>query len=359
MLEIDGASGEGGGQIIRTTLSLSAILSQPVRLKNIRAKRKNSGLTAQHLTAVWAAAMICDAELTGDDLESTEITFVPQSPPIPGIYEFDVAKAREDGSAGATTLVLQTVLLPLALATEPSSITIKGGTHVPWSPPFHYIKDVYLPTLADFGIQGSVELLAWGWYPAGQGEISLHIAGWQTDKPRKPLIQEESWFNRGALNQIRGIAVASSLPAHIAQRMRDRAVKLLEEADLPTTIEPQRVRSTSPGAGIFLVADYGERSSRVGFSAIGKKGKPAEIVAEEAIEQALSFHRRGAVVDQHLADQLILPLALWGEPLKLSVERLTQHILTNLWVVEQFLGPVAQVDYQKQVIQFKKRDTLR
>ncbi len=359
MIEIDGAYGEGGGQIIRTTLALSAILSQPVRLKNIRAKRKNPGLAAQHLTAVWAAAMICDAELIGDELGSTEITFVPQSRPIPGIYEFDVAEAREGGSAGATSLVLQTILLPLALATEPSNIILKGGTHVPWSPPFHYIQDVYLPTLANLGLHASVELLAWGWYPAGQGGISLHITPWQINNPQKPLLQERNWVNRGSLNLVRGIAVASSLPAHIAQRMRDRAVKFLEEAGVPTAIEPQRVRSVSPGAGIFLVANYGQRPSRAGFSVIGKKGKPAEIVAEEAVEQMLAFHRCGAVVEQHLADQLILPLALLGQPLELSVERVTQHTQTNLWVVEQFLGPVARVDRHQQLIHFKQRDSPR
>ena len=154
MLTIDGAYGEGGGQVIRTTLTLATLLTQPVCLKNIRAKRKNPGLAAQHLTAVRASAMICDAEVSGDVLGSTQLTFVPQTPPVAGIYEFDVAEARSGGSAGAATLVLQTILLPLVMASPSSEVTLRGGTHVAWSPSFHYIRDVYLPMLARLGGSG-------------------------------------------------------------------------------------------------------------------------------------------------------------------------------------------------------------
>jgi RNA 3'-terminal phosphate cyclase (ATP) len=158
------------------------------------------------------------------------------------------------------------------------------------------------------------------------------------------------WERRSDLKQIKGIAVASRLPAHIAQRMRDRAVNLLRQKDLPATIEPQRVRSVSPGAGIFLVAEY--EDSQAGFGAIGRKGKPAERVAEEAVNDLLAFHQSGAVLDQHLADQLILPMALSGWSGALLTERLSKHTLTNIWVVEQFLGPMAKVEQKSNLIRF-------
>jgi RNA 3'-terminal phosphate cyclase (ATP) len=345
LLIIDGAYGEGGGQIVRTALTLAAILIKPVRIENIRAGRKNPGLAAQHLTAVRAAAMICDADVLGDELGSTMLTFVPQSRPTPGLYEFDVAEAREGGSAGAATLVLQTILLPLALADDASEVVIKGGTHVAWSPSFHYLNDVYLPALACWGVSVNIQLSVWGWYPAGGGEIKATIPG------RASLVGNCDWQRRGELQRVKGIAVASSLPAHIAQRIRNRAVNLFDRVEIPTAIEPQRVRSESPGAGIFLTAEYD--NIRAGFAALGKKGKPSEQVAQEAVDAVLAHHRSGAVVDAHLADQLILPVALSEWSGTLSVEQVSNHTLTNLWVVEQFLGPVARVEKKRKLIIFR------
>jgi RNA 3'-terminal phosphate cyclase (ATP) len=260
---------EGGGQILRTSLTLAAILAQPVRIKNIRAKRKTPGLAAQHLTAVRAAAAVCQATVTGDHLGSTALLFEPQSWPAPGEYTFDVSEARTGGSAGAATLVLQTVLIALALAPGASRVKVRGGTHVPWSPPFHYLAGVYLPMLARLDLQAVAELLAWGWFPAGEGEIAVEISG----RSATPVAAEpKQWTERGPLKRISGIAVASNLPAHIAQRMRDAASNMLSRAGLPAhSIEPQRVRSISPGAGIFLTAEY--ETGLAGFSALGQKGK--------------------------------------------------------------------------------------
>jgi RNA 3'-terminal phosphate cyclase (ATP) len=346
MLVIDGSYGEGGGQILRTSLGLAAILSLPIRIKNIRAGRKSPGLAAQHLTAVRAAAMICNAQLSGDVLGSTTLTFEPKRKPIPGLYFFDVAEAREGGSAGAATLILQTVLLPLALADQPSTVTIKGGTHVPWSPSFHYLQQVYLPMLAKLGLLAETELLSWGWYPAGGGELTATISGQARLTAALPTA-------RGPLQQIQGIAVAANLPAHIAQRMCNRTVNLLAQASLPATLEPQRIRSVSPGAGVFLVAEY--EHSRAGFTALGELGKPSERVAEEAVEAVLAFQHSEAVIDAHLADQLVLPLALANQAVTIAVEQVTKHTLTNLWVVEQILGSVALVDQAKRLIHFQAR----
>ena len=355
MLIINGMHGEGGGQILRTALSLAAILTQPIQIENIRAGRKNPGLAAQHLTAVRAAAMICEARLTGDKLGSTRLRFEPQAPPIAGLYEFDVAEARAGGSAGAASLILQTVLPPLALADDTSVVTVKGGTHVPWSPSFHYLRDVYLPMLDRLGLHAEAKLKGWGWYPAGQGEIELTVSG-SADLQLTPSEDTvELGPNRGELKQIKGIAVASSLPAHIAQRMRDRAISLLAQAGLPATIEPQRVRSVSPGAGIFLAIEY--KSSLAGFTALGKKGRPSEQVAEEAVNELLAFHHSGALLESHLTDQLTLPAVIAGLCGTVWTEHLTHHTLTNIWVIEQFLGPLVKIDHKRNTIDFLPRDS--
>jgi RNA 3'-terminal phosphate cyclase (ATP) len=329
-LVIDGSYGEGGGQILRTALALAAVTGRAIRIEKIRAGRKSPGLAAQHLTGVRAAAAICNARLTGDELGSQTLTFAPGSLPQAGDYVFDVAEARAGGSAGATTLVLQTILLPLALVAGDSTVTLRGGTHVAWSPPFDYVHDVWLPALARMGLSATLELVSWGWYPLGQGEIWGTIQGLGTGLKPSPLTLVE----RGALRRVRGRAVAANLPSHIPQRMADRARSLLVEAGVDARIEPLRVRAACAGAGIFLAAEYDH--VRAGFNALGARGKPSEAVAEEAVATLLAHRDSGAALDQHLADQLILPLALAGGESRFSVEQVTRHLITNAWVVEQF-----------------------
>lgn len=328
LIVIDGSHGEGGGQILRSALSLSALLGRPVRVENIRAGRPNPGLQAQHLTAVRACAAICGAKVEGDSPGSQALTFAPGGPPQPGDYTFDVAEARQGGSAGAVTLVLQTVLLPLALSGGRSRLTIRGGTHVAWSPPCHYVQSVYLPVLARLGLQAEVELLKWGWYPAGGGEVRAEIF----PRPAAGLSGLEL-VSRGRLIRLHGLAVAANLPAHIPQRMADRARGLLQGQGITVEIEPLRVKAVSAGAGIFLTAEY--EGSVAGFGALGAKGKPSEQVAEEACREMLAFHRSGAVVDRYLADQLILPLALASGPSVYLAEEISQHTRTNVYVVER------------------------
>jgi RNA 3'-terminal phosphate cyclase (ATP) len=327
-LVIDGSYGEGGGQIVRTTLALAAITGRTVRIHKIRAGRRNAGLAAQHLTGVRAIAAICNARVSGDEPGSQSLTFVPGGPPKAGDYVFDVAEAREGGSAGATTLVLHSILLPLALAEGDSTLVIRGGTHVTWSPPFDYAREVWLWALARMGVEATLELSQWGWYPVGQGEIRVTIVGQGSNL--SPLILVE----RGSLRRIRGRAVAANLPAHIPQRMTDRAHSLLKGAGLYAHIEPLRVRAACAGAGIFLTAEY--EGVRAGFSALGAKGKPSEAVAEEAVVALLAHRDSGQALDQHLADQLVLPMALAGGASSFSVERVSRHLATNNWVVEQF-----------------------
>jgi len=329
MVNIDGSFGEGGGQVLRTSLALSAITSQPLHIYNIRAARSKPGLQAQHLTSVRAAAATCGAELEGAAMGSQSLVFRPAHPPQAGEYVFDVTEARGSGSAGATTLILQTVLLPLALAGGESQVTIRGGTHAPFSPPFPYIHHVYLPTLWRMGVRAQVELRRYGWYPAGGGEIALKIQS--NGNTLRPITLTE----RGQLRQIRGTAAVSNLPSHIAQRMANRAMNVLKDAGIQSRVEAAHVEATGPGAGIFLIAEYEHSAS--GFTAYGRKGLPSERVADSACHDLIAYHRSNAATDMHLADQLVLPAVLAEGPSRWTTCRITQHLLTNAWVVRQFL----------------------
>lgn len=330
MIVINGSYGEGGGQVLRTSLTLSALLGQPVRIENIRAKRRNPGLQAQHLTGVWAIAQICNAELEGAALGSPTLTFRPQSQLRAGAYSFDVAEARKGGSAGAATLVFQTLLLPLSFASGQSRLVIRGGTHVAWSPPFHYLQHVYLPTLARMGLEATVEIKKWGWYPIGGGEMTALIKG----RGKSPLSGLDL-TERGNLKRIWGISATSNLPPHVGQRQKKRAEEYLRQHGFDPQLEIIDAPSPGQGTVVFLVAEY--EHTVAGFSSLGERGKPAEKVAEEACREFVAYHQSEAGLDKHLADQLILPLALASGPSAFTTCEITQHLLTNVWVVEQFL----------------------
>jgi RNA 3'-terminal phosphate cyclase (ATP) len=330
-IRIDGAFGEGGGQVVRSSLALAALTGRPLEIINIRAGRKNPGLRPQHLTAVRAVAAICAAEVQGDELNSQRLIFRPGSAPAGGDYRFDVRDAARGGSAGATTLVAQAILLPLAFAGCASQVVLRGGTQVPWSPPFHYLRDVFLPAVKKSGLRAEASLNTWGWYPVGGGEFSLTV------QPVRRLTGLE-WVERGELPPVgvTGVAAVTNLPSHIPQRMADRAENVLCTAGIASQVQPLRERGPAAGAGIFLVADYSNGAA--GFSALGRRGRPADKVAEEACSALLDHHAAtGAVVDTHLTDQLILPLALAAGDSILVTSRITQHTLTNIHVVRQFL----------------------
>ena len=334
MITIDGSYGEGGGQILRTSLTLAAVTSKPLKMVNIRAGRKNPGLAAQHLTAVLAAAAVCDAHLEGAHLGSQTLTFVPRSPPQAGSYFWDVAAARKGGSAGSTSLILQTVLLPLALAEGRSTITVKGGTHVPWSPPYHFLEKVYLPTLARLGVEAKADIEMWGWYPIGRGSVNVQIK--EAASSLKPIGLSE----RGEFLRLFGISALSNLPKHIAQRQRDRALEVLRREGFEPDIRMEEGKSLGRGTMVFLWAEF--ENGVAGFTALGAPGKPAEKVAEEACQAFLEYYYSGAVVDKHLADQLILPLALADGHSTFTTCQVTRHLVTNIWVVERFMD----IDYQ-------------
>ncbi|MBD1934650.1 MULTISPECIES: RNA 3'-terminal phosphate cyclase [Cyanophyceae] len=341
MIYIDSSYGEGGGQVLRTSLSLATITGQPIRIERIRAGRKKPGLAAQHLTGVRAAAAICNAQVQGDELGSTNLEFTPSYSVQAGKYTFDVSDAREGRSAGAVTLVLQTILLPLALARGDSQIILRGGTHVAYSPSLSYIEQVYLPILKRMGVQAEVRLHRWGWYPQGGGEVELHVSGGST-------LSSINLLERGQLQEVRGLAVVTQLPSHIPQRMASRAENLLHEAHLKVTVRPLRERGVAPGAGIFLTAEY--EDSLAGFGALGRLGLPADKVAEIACQELLNFHKTNAPVEEHLADQLLLPAALGSETSQYRVAEISTHLTTNAWVIHQFGIASITIDEVERVV---------
>ncbi len=333
MLVLDGSYGEGGGAVVRNSLSLSAVLGTDTRIENIRARRRNPGLQAQHLTAVRALSAACRAEVQGAELGSLTLTFRPRSSPRSGEYSWDVAQARQGGSAGATSLVLQALLIPLLFAQGDSRLMLRGGTHVAWSPPFHYLQSVYLPTLQQIGAKVRVDIEQWGWYPIGGGLMTAQIAGLGRDfSTLASLVVSD----RGTLKRLSLISASSNLPAHIAQRQKAQAEKVLRAEGLEPEVECIDAPARGQGTVVFLVAEF--EKARAGFTALGRRGKPAEKVADDACEQFLRYYHSGGALDQHLADQLVIPLSLVKGSSSFTTSRITQHLLTNAWVVEQFLG---------------------
>ncbi|MHA1574210.1 MAG: RNA 3'-terminal phosphate cyclase, partial [Alphaproteobacteria bacterium] len=301
IITIDGSHGEGGGQILRTALSLSAITLRPFRIVNMRATRRNPGLQPQHLSATRAAAAITGATLSGDQVGSSELSFVPQHKPRAGAYEFDVAEIAGHGSAGSAVLILQTVLVPLALAPGSSKVVVRGGTHQEWAPTFDHLADSYFSALHRMGLSGSANLVQWGWYPTGGGEVRCATEG-ATDAASgdgwpKPI----ELLKRGRLDCVTGRAVAANIAAEarVAERMAERANSVLSDLGVPVSIDPLNVRAVCSGAGIFLLAEYEDVPAS--FSALGRQGKRAEIVGEEAAVALIEHHGSGAAVEPHLS----------------------------------------------------------
>lgn len=327
MLTIDGSYGEGGGQILRTALALSAVLNRPVLIEKIRAGRRNPGLQAQHLAGVRASTEVTRAEVEGARVGSVSLRFVPGGI-THGQYRWDV------GTAGAISLVLQTILIPLALARAPSHISITGGTHVPWSPPFPYLEQVLLPVLEDMGLRATLTLKRWGFYPKGGGMVE--------GKVEPSTLRPLTLTRRGPVEGIVGLSAVAGVPLGVAERQRDRALSRLEALGVPCRIDIRPVEAKNPGTILFLLVMCS--GGRAGFSSLGEKGKPAERVADEACDEVFAYLERAGVADPHLADQLLLPMALAPGSSSVTTTRVTEHLVTNRWVVEQFLPGRVRID---------------
>jgi RNA 3'-terminal phosphate cyclase (ATP) len=316
-VEIDGSFGEGGGQILRTSLALSLITGTPFRIFNIRRKRSKPGLRRQHLTAVRAAARIGAAELEGDALNSSELTFRPGSV-VGGDYEFDV------GSAGSTTLVFQTVFPALLQASQPSVLRFTGGTHNHGGPPWDFLDRVFLPVLRTMGAHVTIDLERHGFAPGGEGR-------W-TAKVEPSRLRPLSVPSRGRMRSRVVRALVSNLPESIAERELATVRKHLDwpEADMRAEI----VEATGPGNIVMISAEFEHLTElATGF---GQRGVPAEKVALQAAQCWRSFEQSGAATSEHLADQLLLPLALAGGGSFTTVKP-TLHTTTNTEVIRRFL----------------------
>ena len=322
MIEINGAHGEGGGQILRTSLTLSALTGLPVHIHHIRANRSQPGLRPQHLAAVKAVAKLTRAEVDGAHLNSSKLTLLPRTFRS-GRYRFDIP------TAGALTLVLQTIFLPLSFAGGISSITLTGGTHVPWSPIFHYLVYQWLPVMNTLGFRAELSLTQAGFYPRGGGEALVKILPAKTLHPFICLL-------RGELTQVRGLSGVSNLKDEIARRQKHQALSRLYPVCQDTKINTLHIPSPGKGTFILLQADFADEG-RACYTALGAPGKPAEKVADEAVDQLLSFLEQDGGVDPYLADQLLLPLLLVNGQSAFRVNPITPHLLTNAHVIEQFL----------------------
>ncbi len=326
MIEIDGSQGEGGGQILRSALTLSILTGQAMTIANIRKRRSKPGLMAQHLKSVQAAAAICAASVEGAEPGSQELAFQPGEI-YSGHYRFDI------GTAGSTSLVLQTIFLPLCLAGGSSTVILTGGTHVPHSPSFDYLDLHWLPYMRQLGCRAELNIEQAGVYPHGGGHIRAAI------RPAGPLGALEI-TSRGALQNIQGLSAVANLDPEIAKRQKHQALRRLEPLTRATKIKDFSMPAAGKGTTLLLQAGF-ERSSACYFS-LGERGKPAERVADEAVDGLQVFLATDGAIDQYLADQLLLPLAVaaWrfgAGPSRLRTCQVTQHLLTNAWIVRLFL----------------------
>jgi len=320
MLIIDGSQGEGGGQILRTALALSLCLNIPFKIINIRSARAKPGLQAQHLAAVHAAAAIARATLKGAELHSQKLLFEPGSIHA-GDYHFDI------GTAGSTSLVLQTILPALMLGKSPSSLLITGGTHNPLAPTYEFLKYAFLPLLHKMGPTIDIELIRPGYYPRGGGQIRVTV---QPVARLHPL----QLIRLGEINRQYARILCSHLPQHIAQREWKIIQQQLHYR------EDQRELifddgAFSPGNVVSLIVCR-QQLCEV-FTALGKPGLPAEQVAQTAVNALRRYLEQKVPVDSHLADQLLLPIALAGSGCFHTVSP-SSHTLTNMEIIASFTG---------------------
>ena len=320
VLTIDGSTGEGGGQILRTSLSLSLVTGKAFRIESIRSGREKPGLLRQHLTAVLAAAEIGNAKLEGAKLGSTALRFTPGAV-RPGNYHFAV------GTAGSGTLVLQTVLPPLMLASGSSKLVIEGGTHNHGAPPYHYIEKVFLPLIRKMGPRVTTRLERFGFYPAGGGRFVVEI------EPAQQLTGLHL-VERGETISRRVHAVVANLPRHIAQREAETAAGMLTWGQESHQVEVTR---ESPGPGNVVMIQVGSESLTEMFTDFGKLGVSAEKVAENAAREAREYLASTAAAGEHLTDQLLLPMALAGSG-SFTALKLSTHARTNMEVIAAFLN---------------------
>jgi RNA 3'-terminal phosphate cyclase (ATP) len=332
MIEINGAQGEGGGQMLRTSLSLATSLGKPLRIKNIRQGRKKPGLMRQHLASVNAMVEICDAQINGAFVGSQAIEFIPGNIKA-GEYHFAI------GTAGSSTLVFQTVLPALLLAGKPSQLVLEGGTHNPMAPSFDFIQHSFLPVLEQMGAEFNAGIERYGFYPVGGGKWTITI-----NPPQN--FQKVVLENQGPPLNSQAKCIASRIPGHVLIREKKQLLKRLnwpEESIMLETVE-----SPGPGNIISLQVRYPDITEVV--ESIGERGISAEQVADKAADELINYQSLGAPVGCYLADQLLLPLSL-GAGGSFVTGPLSGHSRTNIAVIRQFIDAeinVVEIDPDRQ-----------
>ena len=323
MIELDGAYGEGGGQLVRTAVALAAVTGTPVRIRNVRAGRTKPGLAPQHLAAVRAVGELCGARAEGLALGSGQLVFAPGTL-RGGEFRFEV------GTAGSVTLVLQAVLPVLLAAPNASHVAVVGGTEVRQAPPADYFTEVLVQLLRRMGLSVAARTLRRGYFPRGGGEIALSV---EPGRPRPVAFDAP-----GALVEVGGLAHVAHLPEHIARRMREAALAALgsraAHAHLATTVLAD-AQAIGPGGAIVVWART--QASVLGAARVAERGVRAEALGEAVGGELAEDLASGAALDVHAADQILVYLALAGGETSFTTRALSRHALTAMWLIEQFL----------------------
>jgi RNA 3'-terminal phosphate cyclase (ATP) len=323
LIEIDGSAGEGGGQILRSSLALAILTGRPFKLVNVRANRQRPGLQPQHLMSVRAAGAVCQARYKGASVGSSVLHFEPGEVKA-GDYRFDI------GTAGATGLVLHTVYLPLALrGSAPSTVTVTGGTHNAHAPCYHFNETTWAAHLRRLGIEVELEMVRPGFYPRGGGEVRAVVHPC-------PRVKGLTLTTCPALTTAGGFSAVASLPESVARRQARRLATRLKAEAVESHI-PLEEWEGSRGPGSVATVVFRQAPVPTLFFGLGERGKPAEAVADEAADEAIAFRDGKAPVDPHSADQLLLPLAFSPDASEYRTSQVTRHLTTNIETVRRFV----------------------
>ncbi len=329
MIELDGSEGEGGGQILRSALALSILTRRPFKIVNIRANRSKPGLQPQHLMCVRAAATISGAHYKGGSVGSSVLYFEPHDVKA-GAYSFSI------GTAGATSLVLHTVYLPLALRGETlSEVTITGGTHNQHAPCYHFLETTWAAYLARLGIRVELEMVRPGFYPRGGGEIRAVVHPCSR-------IKGISLLNCPELTTAGGLSAYAGLPESVGKRQSRRLAVRMKSAGIEPYIPVTEWEAANPGSVAAVI--FRQAPVPALFFGLGERGKPAERVADEAADEAIAFREARAPVDPHSADQLLLPLAFSEDASAYRTSEITRHTTTNMESVRKFVDRSMEIE---------------
>jgi len=332
-VEIDGSYGEGGGQILRTALMLSCLNSKPMHVTRVRGKRRRPGLLAQHLAVLQAVARISQAEVKGAANGSSEFWIVPKRT-AGGVYNFNVSQLWR--SVGAVSFIMQALLPSLLFCGRPSRLNIKGGTHIPLSPPHEFIEWAFIPFIASLGVRIRATFNQPGFLPSGQGEVDYSI------EPLSRTLKPVTLIERGILNRIKFTALVSGFDSSILEKMVQVGSERVAGRDVEVELIPRHYPGPDKASFACLCTHFSNADAA--FCTLGKQEDDPVVVVSEAAAKLISFLGNRCVVEEHLADQILIYLLLAEGDSVISVPRITSHMLTNIWVMGQFFPGRIKVD---------------